>query len=149
MPTLEITPNVLSITRHFKAPRERVFAAFSTLEAMAAWIGCQGSKIIGDSLDFRVGGSYVIRMSTPHGECVIAGAYREITPPSKIVFSWQPQNEEDWTDVVSVVTVELQARGPETELTLTHAGLPTAESRDKHEYGWSESCDKLALYLAA
>src|SRR6476659_7433955 len=118
MPTLEAaTPtkaNTLSITRRFKAPRERVFAAFSSLEAMAAWIGCHDSKVIGDSLDFRTGGAYQLRMSSPKGEgCLVSGAYREVTAPSKIVFTWQPQNDEDWVNVESVVTVELRAQGPE------------------------------------
>lgn len=149
MPTLELTTNVLSISRHFKAPRERVFAAFATIEAMGAWIGCDGSKIIGGTLDFQVRGKYQMRMNTPHGECLVTGSYQEITPPSRIVFTWHYQDDPDWTGVDSVVTIELQSRGAETELTLTHAGLPTPESRDNHEFGWSESCDKLALYLAA
>ena len=149
MPTLETTTTVLSITRHFKAPRERVFAAFSTLEAMAAWIGCHDSKIIGDSLDFRIGGKYQLRMSNSKGDCLVTGSYQQITPPSKIVFTWQYQDDEDWQDVESVVTIDLQDRGTETELKLTHAGLPTPESRDNHEYGWTQSVDKLALYLAA
>lgn len=150
MTTLETTTQVLNITRRFKAPRERVFAAFSTLEAMAAWIGCHDSSVIGDSLDFRTGGAYQLRMSNPKGDrWLVSGTYREVTPPSKIVFTWQPQNDEDWVDVESVVTVELQARGSETELTLTHEGLPTAQSRDNHEFGWTQSCEKLALYLSA
>jgi uncharacterized protein YndB with AHSA1/START domain len=149
MPTLETTTNVLSITRRFKAPRERVFAAFTTLEAMATWIGCHESKLIGDSLDFRIGGEYQLRMSSAKGDCLVTGTYQQITPPSKIMFTWQPQNDEDWQDVESIVTIELQARGTETELKLTHEGLPTAQSRDNHEFGWTQSCDKLALYLSA
>jgi uncharacterized protein YndB with AHSA1/START domain len=149
MPTLEATTNVLHITRRFKAARDRVFAAFSTLEAMAAWIGCEGSKVIGDSVDFRTGGDYVLRMSKNQEDCLVAGSYQEVTPTTKIVFTWQHQNHEDWKDVESLVTIELQARGAETELKLTHEGLPTPESRDSHEHGWSISADRLALYLSA
>jgi uncharacterized protein YndB with AHSA1/START domain len=149
MPTLETTANVLSITRRFKAARDRVFAAFSTLEAMAAWIGCEGSKVTGDSVDFRTGGDYVLRMSTTHGEHVVAGSYKEVAPTTKIVFTWQPQNDEDWKDGESLVTIDLTTHGAETELKLTHEGLPTPESRDSHENGWSASADRLALYLSA
>jgi uncharacterized protein YndB with AHSA1/START domain len=149
MPTLETTANVLSITRRFQAARERVFAAFSTLEAMAAWIGCEGSKVIGDSVDFRTGGEYVLRMNKAGADHLVSGTYQEVTPTTKIVFTWQHQNHEDWVDVESLVTIELQSRGPETELKLTHEGLPTPESRDNHEHGWSTSTDRLALYLSA
>jgi uncharacterized protein YndB with AHSA1/START domain len=150
MPTLEATTNVLHITRRFKAARERVFAAFSTLDAMAAWIGCESSKVIGDWLHFRTGGDYQLRMSNPqHGDRVVTGSYQEITPTSKIVFTWMVPNDEEWTDVESLVTIELLSHGTETELKLTHEGLPTPTSRDQHQTGWGASCDKLALYLSA
>lgn len=149
MPTTTEQTETLRISRRFKAPRERVFAAFSTLEAMSSWIGCHGSKITGGALDFKVGGALQLHMSTPHGDCVVIGSYREISPPSKIVFTWQYRGDPDWAEVESVVTIELHAKGADTELHLTHAGLPTAESRDNHEFGWGESCDNLALYLAA
>jgi uncharacterized protein YndB with AHSA1/START domain len=148
MPTLEDT-NTLQVTRRFKEPCKRVFAAFSSLEAMAKWFGPPGVTVRGDSVDFRVGGKYQIRADHADGEVVVAGTYREITPPSKLVFTWQWQDDEDWVNLESVITCEFHAHGSETELVLTQVGFPVPESRARHEHGWNGCFDKLDAYLAA
>jgi uncharacterized protein YndB with AHSA1/START domain len=146
--TLEQT-DTLRVSRHFKASRERVFAAFSTLEAMAAWFGPPGVSVLGDSVDFRVGGLYRLRVKTPDEVMVVGGTYREITPPAKLVFTWKWEDDEDWAHVDSVITVEFHADGDETELQLTQIGFPSPESRDRHAHGWGVCFDKMDAYLTA
>jgi hypothetical protein len=46
----------------------------------------------------------------------------------------------------SVVTVELHARGDDTELVLTHERLPTRHV-EAHKQGWGEILAKLELAL--
>ncbi len=139
----------LNITRQIKAKPERVFAAFTTFETMSEWFGPPGCDVQGGTVDFRVGGGYQIRMLTPGGEMVVAGEYREITPPRKLVFTWQWQDDEDWAPVESVVTIEFVAVGEETELRLTHTGFPNTDSRGNHGQGWGGSFDRLAALFAA
>lgn len=141
--------DTLRITRRFKATPERVYAAFSSLDAMASWFGPPGCSMRGDSVDFRVGGEYRLRIDTPDGEAIVAGTYREITPPSKLVFTWQWQDDEDWVNTESVITCEFVAHGNETELTLTQVGFPVPASRGRHEHGWTGCLDKLGAALAA
>lgn len=148
--TLEpIQTDTLRISRRFKATPERVFAAFTSLEAMAAWFGPPGCTFLGDSVDFRVGGAYRIRLNTPDGEFIVAGIYREITPSTKLAFTWQWQDDEDWAGTISEITCEFTQHGSETELTLTQTGFPMPESRNRHEHGWTGCFDKLAAALAA
>jgi uncharacterized protein YndB with AHSA1/START domain len=148
MPTLEDT-DTLHVTRRFKAARDRVFAAFATLDAMAAWFGPPGCKVTGDSLDFRPGGLYRLRAKTSDDELIVSGAYREITPPEKIVFTWKWEHDEDWVNVESVITLEFHAQDGETELNLTQVGFPAPVNRDRHGIGWGVCFDKLDDYLAA
>jgi uncharacterized protein YndB with AHSA1/START domain len=148
MPSTLDQTDTLRISRRFKANRDRVFAAFTTLDAMMSWFGPAGCTMRGDSLDFRVGGQYRLRIDTPDGEAIVAGTYREITPPSKLVFTWQWQDDEDWVDKESVITCEFHAHGSETELTLTQVGFPVPESRGRHEHGWTGCFDKLDAALA-
>jgi uncharacterized protein YndB with AHSA1/START domain len=148
MPTLEQT-DTLHVTRRFKADRERVFAAFSTLEAMGAWFGPPGCTMLGDNVDFRVGGQYRLRIKTPDDELIALGAYREITPPAKLVFTWKWADDEDWANVESVITVEFHSDGSGTELKLTQVGFPSPESRDRHSHGWGVCFDRLDGYLTA
>jgi uncharacterized protein YndB with AHSA1/START domain len=140
----------LQVTRRFKAPRERVFAAFSSLEAMTEWFGPPGRSCLGDTVDFRVGGGYRLRIRTPDGEeMTVSGSYSEITPPSKLAFTWKWDDDDDWADVHSLVTIEFQDHGNETEISLTQAGFPAVENRDRHSHGWNGCFDKLEAHLAA
>jgi len=71
------------------------------------------------------------------------GEYRELVPNKKIVFTWQWQDDEDWTNHTSTVAVELSDRDGGTELRLIHEQLPNERSRDGHNEGWNSALDKL------
>jgi uncharacterized protein YndB with AHSA1/START domain len=62
----------------------------------------------------------------PHGEAAFHGEYREITPPSRLVFT---EIFEEFPDSVSVVTTELADEGGKTRMTAT-VRYPSLEVRD-------------------
>lgn len=144
-----VTENTLTLTRRFKARRERVFAAFSTAESMQQWFGCPPPTVVECKADFRVGGSYSIRSFNPETSHAITavGVYREITPPSKIVYTWKWEGDEDWADCESLVTFEFTAVGDETELHFTQIGFPSDDSRQKHTQGWTGCFGRLDAFL--
>lgn len=122
---------------------------------MSQWfIGGDGTAKVTN--DFRVGGSYQNIMTlkpsadgrqgcgTPSSsnERVHFGTYLEISPPEKIVFTWNSQVVED-----SRVTIQLRDLGDSTELTLTHELLETEELRQGHSRGWDVCISNLAQYL--
>ena len=135
----------LVISRLIKAPRSRVFTAWTTPE-MAQWICSSGPRtVISAKFDLRVGGDYHIKINTAeHGDMECSGTYREIKPPSRVVFTWHLGNcMPEWKGLESQVTVEFSEHKDGTLLKLTHEGLPTAEVRDKHSGGWNVSLDNL------
>ena len=77
----------------------------------------------------------------------VFGEYRELVPGNKIVFTWQWDDDDDWKNISSVVTVELSDRDGGTELRLTHEQLPSEESRDRHNEGWSSVLDRLEKFF--
>jgi uncharacterized protein YndB with AHSA1/START domain len=142
----------LVLTRTLDAPREAVFAAWIDPKQFARWMGPGTIRAEIDALDARVGGAYRIIMHgtpNPAGKSVVAGTYREIVPPSRIVFTWA------WEEDLmahrmgheSVVTITLRAVGSRTELTLRHEKLESSQSRDSHAQGWAGCVDKLVEYL--
>jgi uncharacterized protein YndB with AHSA1/START domain len=90
MPTNKMTQvvedRVLTLTRTFDAPRERVFAAFSQCEHLEHWWGPSGWTLPVCEMDFRPGGTWYYCMGGPDGEnaCGLM-TYHEIVAPERIV----------------------------------------------------------------
>ncbi len=139
------TANSLQLKRHIHCRPDRAFAAWTSQDQVARWMGPSNTKIKSATIDLRVGGAYSFTFDTPHGEMTVRGQYREIEAPKKLSFTWQWQDDEDWTSVTSLVTVEFAAKDGGTEVQLTHTGLPGADSAARHEHGWQGTLDKLAI----
>lgn len=141
------TTETLIIQRTLKAAPDVVFAAFSTIDAMKKWMGPGECSMTEGEMAFRVGGDYRWVMQTDKGPATVAGSYREISPPSKLVFAWRWLGENEAAFEHSVVTIELASVEEGTALTLTHQGLPSVEAKDHHRQGWDGCFEKLvALY---
>ncbi|WP_326569776.1 SRPBCC domain-containing protein [Amycolatopsis rhabdoformis] len=143
-----MTHRDLTITRVFDAPRELVFRAWTEPEQLASWLGPEDFAASVAKLDLRAGGAWRARIhSEKHGVARwMQGAYREISPPGRLVFtfSW-----DDPQDVVgeTLVTITLADVGDKTEMTFHQAPFPTEEERAGHHDGWSSTFDDLARYL--
>jgi uncharacterized protein YndB with AHSA1/START domain len=124
------TPSDLEIriTRLFDAPRELVFEALTKPEHVREWWGRlgEGYSVPVCEIDLRPGGTWRFVNRHPKGEVAFRGEYREITPPSRLVYT---EIFEDFPDSVSVVTTELTEEGGKTRMTVT-ARYPSLEVRD-------------------
>lgn len=139
----------LVIRRKFAAPRDRVFAAWTQPEQMRQWAG-PGEVKVGDiEADVRSGGKYRIAMLLPDGDTyVVGGIYREVRAPEFLSYTWKWEEDKPEDEVETLVNVEFNDLGKETELVLTHSQFASAESRDNHEKGWMSSLDKFAKMVA-
>lgn len=138
---------VLRITRRLAAPRDKVFRAFTDPAAMVQWWGPEGMDVPEISLDLRPGGAWRTAMRSPKGELhIVGGVYREISPPERLVYTWV-WDKDDWNERETLVTLEFNDRGGETELVLIHERLPSTDSRDHHEMGWTSCFNCLQQYL--
>lgn len=134
----------LEITRVLKAPRARVYAAWTDPVEIIKWFGPEDVQTTHVIADARPGGELRWDLTTSEGEAMtMRGEYRELHPERKIVFTWRWEDDETWDGHISVVTVELKDHDSGTELRLTHERLPTEQSRDNHTEGWSGALEKL------
>jgi uncharacterized protein YndB with AHSA1/START domain len=139
----------LEIKRFIKAPRGRVYAAWTDPAQLKKWFGPENVKTRDLIADVRVGGRFRWDCTDPEGKQVtISGEYRELQPGRKIVFTWQLEEDEDWKNHTSIVTVEFFDRVGGTEVHLTHEKLPNEASRDDHKQGWNSVLDKLERFLS-
>jgi hypothetical protein len=136
----------LEVKRFIKSQREFVFSAWTMPEQIKQWFGPATCKVLDVQVDLRVGGTYRFHVfSEAMGEMWVRGVYREISAPSKLVFTWQWEDDDDWKNVESVVTVELLEKDGGTEVRITHEGLPSDEHAGRHEHGWTGCLDKLEI----
>ena len=139
----------LEIKRLIKAPRDRVYAAWTDPAQLKQWFGPENVQTRQLVADTRVGGKFVWDLINSDGEkMTMRGEYRELQPGKRIVFSWQWEDDEDWENHISIVTVELADAEGGTELRLTHEQLPNEESRDGHTQGWNSALDKLEKFFS-
>ena len=141
----DASAEVLEITRVFDAPRELVFKLWSAPEHIVRWWGPEGLYLSHCEMDFRVGGKwrFCMQLGTDR-QFWISGVYREITPPSRLVFTYIG-DEAQYDTLVEIDFVDL---GDKTEMRFRQAPFPDVESRDSHNFGWSSTLGLLADYVA-
>jgi len=121
------TEREIRVEREFDAPRDRVFAVFTDPDLIPEWWGPRDMPVIVDKMELRPGGSWRFVARNPDGsELGFRGTYREITPPERIVqtFEW-----EGMPGHVSVETATFEDLGDRTKL-ITVSIFHTTEERD-------------------
>jgi uncharacterized protein YndB with AHSA1/START domain len=138
------------IERVFNAPRERVFALMTDPELIPQWWGPRSTSATVDHMDVRTGGRWRFAVVDSDGrETGFQGAYREVTPPERIVqtFEW-----EGMPGHVSVETATFEDLGDRTRM-VTVSVFHTPEERDGlvdsgMESGMQETYERLDELLA-
>jgi uncharacterized protein YndB with AHSA1/START domain len=147
MSTQTVTKPSLTLKRRLNSPPAKVFSAWTDPEKIKRWFGPGQTKVALAEFDTRVGGRFRIVATSPDGEeHHVSGAFREVVPNEKLVYTWAwrstPERE-------SLVTVEFKRDGSGTLLTLTHAQFFDEAARDRHQFGWSGALDKLEQTLSS
>lgn len=137
----------LLITRDFDAPASLLFSLWTDVNHFAKWMGPEGFTCEEASIDFRIGGKYrgMIR-SKDHGDSWFGGEYREIDPPTRLVFTWMwdtgPSGE-----VETLITITFREQGDgRTTMTFHQSPFISVERRNAHVGGWNSLFNKLAAY---
>ena len=140
------TTHTLELRRVIPATPARVFEAWTNPEVLSRWFmpALDYTAVIHEA-DARVGGRYRFEMQKKEGgSSIVTGEYREVDPPTRLVFTWKwesnPQQE-------TLVTVEFHPSGKHTEVTITHTLFTTETERDYHNEGWTGcmSCLEAAM----
>jgi uncharacterized protein YndB with AHSA1/START domain len=137
----------LEVTRFINAPPARVYKAWTDPIQLRKWFGPENVQTRNIVAETRVGGKFCWDLTSSEGEeMTMRGEYRELQAGRKIVFTWHWEDDEDWEQRDSLVTVELSDCDGGTEVRLIHEQLPSEESRDRHSEGWKSVLDKLERF---
>jgi uncharacterized protein YndB with AHSA1/START domain len=139
----------LEIKRFIRASRDRVYAAWTDPAQLKEWFGPASVRTREVVAEAHVGGKFCWDLVNDEGEeRTVHGEYREVVPGTKVVFTWQWDDDELWKGRTSIVTVDLADAKGGTEVTLVHEQLPSEESRDRHTEGWSSLFDQLEKFFS-
>lgn len=130
----------LLIERTIPASPQRVWAAFTTAEGLAAWLW-PGSWQATAEVDLRVGGRF--RIASSEKGIAVAGEFVSIEEPGRLVQTWRWEGDPEET----LVTYTFEPSGEGTALTILHERFDSAEDRDSHVQGWNDCLDRLEPYL--
>ena len=139
----------IRIERIFNAPRERVWRAFTDPELLAQWWG-RGNKLDIERDEVERGGHWRFVEHGPEGVSGFEGRYREVTPPERIVqtFEW-----DGMPGYVAINTATFEDLGDGRTRVVTTSLFHTTEERDGMlssgmERGLNESYAALDRLLA-
>jgi uncharacterized protein YndB with AHSA1/START domain len=139
----------IQLAREFDAPRELVYAAFTTCEHITRWLRPKDMTVSECKMDMRPGGTwrFVHRDNEGH-EFGFHGEIREVVPPQRIVRTFE---FEGMPGHVALETLTLAGLGGRTRLIIL-SEFESVEDRDGMlqsgmEQGASESYAHLADYL--
>jgi uncharacterized protein YndB with AHSA1/START domain len=116
----------IRIERIFNAPRERVWRACTDPSLVAQWWG-RGNKLVVERMEVERGGHWRFVEHSPHGVHGFEGRYREVTPPERVVqtFEW-----DGMPGHVCVETVTFEDLGDGRTKVVTTSLFHTTAERD-------------------
>ncbi|MBX9720827.1 MAG: SRPBCC family protein [Candidatus Obscuribacterales bacterium] len=128
-----LNSHTVQFHRVFPGPIERVFDYLTKPELLATWL-MEGSvePAVGGRIEYN-SGEIPESIDIPQSKesCCIRGLVKEYEPPLLIAYSWNELN----CSMTSEVRFELEAKGDEVHLILTHSRL-TAEMMPGVGAGW-------------
>ena len=126
-----------------EASPEAVFSFFTDPEKLTRWLCTEAT------VDPRPGGvchhTYTGGEQRPDPLYYMRGEFVEVSPPSRLVFTWGFENEGiDVRPGASTVEVDFEPVGDATHVRLVHRDVPASE-RAEHDSGWNEMLARLAI----
>lgn len=157
------------ISRVFRAPRERVFRAWTERGHLQRWFGPPGTTIPECTLDLRAGGAFHYLVRSGEGSDMWARwVFRDVVPGERLVFvvSFSDRSggvarapfDESWPlEMLSTVTFDDHAgigRGTVVGIRWEPLGAGEVEERtfdrghESMNQGWAGTLDRLAEHLS-
>lgn len=117
------------------ASAETLFPYFTVADQLMKWMG------VSAELDPRPGGVYRVNVT---GKNIAVGEFVEVTPNSRVVFTWGWEDSELVAPGTTTVEVSLVEDGGETVVTLRHLDL-VGEQAEMHKQGWEHYLSRLVI----
>lgn len=150
--TSHIADRELVISRVIKAPRERVFEAFTDPHHISMWWGPRGFTTTTHAMEVKPGGAWRFIMHGPDGtDYPNRIVYTEVVRPERLCYDQGDDDTSSAPDFKVVVTFEEQ--GGQTALTLRMICATVEQLEGMKKFGAIEggrqTLERLEEYLSA
>jgi uncharacterized protein YndB with AHSA1/START domain len=135
-----MSTSTITVTRTVDASAERVFAAWTDAQQLAAWWWPQLAGTTYD-VDMRPGGRF--RIQSPAIKVRVWGVYTEVEPPRRLVFTWNWEHEDEPTAVEDHVVVTFEPDEQGTRVTVAHTSSEQVPEGGGAEQGWNDVLDRM------
>ena len=146
---MNLNEEPLILRREFGHQVQYVFNAFASAEAISQWFAPHDSietKVT--RYEFVEGGAYRMEFTLPDGiSTSLAGNFHSIREPDQLVFSFCWEKPDPHADIDTLVTVDLLAKGGNTEIIISHIKLSDEPMKKRHKEGWLGTLSRLEIYL--
>ena len=136
--------NSVSLHRVLKAPREKIFRAFTEANAIASWLPPYGFLCTVHEMNAQVDGTFKMsfhNFSTGHGHS-FGGKYLEIKADEFLKYTDKFDDPNLPGEMTTSVWLQKVSVG--TEIKILQEGIPSAIPVEMCYLGWQESLEKLA-----
>lgn len=144
------TPVPLIVRRTIRAPRTRIFNAFTDAETLTQWF-TPDPGITVEALEyvFEQGGLFRLRYLMPDGRTpCVAGVFQEIEPSRLISMTWEWQAPDPLENIPMSVSFRFLNVPHGTEVVVVHEGIPSDQACTIHAEGWEATLRILENFLA-
>jgi uncharacterized protein YndB with AHSA1/START domain len=135
--------NFVKLHRVFSASPEKIYKAFTDVDAIPAWLPPYGFVCKVLYMDFKVGGTSKMSFTnfSTGSSHSFGGKYLEIIPNELIKYTDQFDDPNLSGQMITTVSIKKVSCG--SELFVTQEGIPENIPVEMRYLGWQESLDKL------
>jgi uncharacterized protein YndB with AHSA1/START domain len=131
----------VTVSRMISAPPDKIFDVWLDANSPGGpWFGSERTI-----LNPVVDGLFYLLIMYEGRSWAHYGLFLQIERPRLVKYTWV---SEATKGLESVVSVTIEPRGKETEVTLHHTGIPDDELGHKHKDGWNSMLTTLAARFA-
>ena len=144
---MEHMDNKLVVTRVVNVSIERVWTAFTDSKELKKWFSPEQMSTPEAKSELRAGGAFMVTMQNDDDKKTFSarGNYQTVEDQRKLELSWKWDGQD--SEQTSLMVEFRKVSDRKTEVTLTHSGFTSKESKDSHNKGWESTFNKLEKYL--
>ena len=145
------SPTECVVRRTLAAPARVVYRVWTEPRFAKQWSWGYAFSTLSVEIDCRVGGMWrqQIRDKETGEVWTFDGEFREVVPARRLVHTFHWVSDKGTDHGTSLVAIDFNDRGEETEVVITHTELRDQVVRDGTEMGWGKVLGTVAETLPA